>query len=118
MEILQKPITEDHESAMFFNGIVATGEKGGKKYTLKTFQDGELGYRNKLYVGGEIRELAKLGVIDDADVDEEDIVDIFVDKFFVITEEGEEVDVDSYDDNLYFNDYEQAIEGFENFLNQ
>lgn len=123
MKILQNPISEEHKSAMFFDGVVATGEKDGKKYTLKTFQDGELVFWDDLYIGAEIRELAETRVgkskhylINDVDVDEEETVDIHVDKFLAITEEGVEVDTEKQD-NIY-NDFDEAVEAFKNFLGE
>ena len=46
--------------------------------------------------------------------EDEVIVDILVDKFFAITKDGEVMDVG----DLYFDDYDEAIEGFEGFLKQ
>jgi hypothetical protein len=108
MKILQNPISDNHLSAMFFDGVVA--EDGD--YSLVTYQDGELGYKDKLYIGAEIRELGETGAINDNDVDEEFTVDIYVDKFFAI----------KYNDTILeeyiYNDYDEAIEEFENFLNK
>jgi len=115
MKIVQQPISGNHESAMFFDGVVATGEKDGKKYTLKTWQTGELNYNGKDYSEGQIRQLGQMGILDDTDIDEEETVDIYVDRFLAITEEGQEVD-DEIQENV-FNDFEEAIEAFENFLN-
>ncbi len=115
MKTIQNPISDNHHSAMFFHGVVATGEKDGKNYTLKTFQDGELEFDGDLYIGDTIRELGKTGKINDDDVEEEITVGILVDKFFAITEEGVEVDVDE-NDHIY-NYYNDAMKAFENFLN-
>jgi hypothetical protein len=120
MEIIQAPISTNHMSAMFFEGVVATGEKDGKNYTLKTYQTGELGYNDQMYLGAEIRELGVSGAINDVDIDEEQTVDIYVDKFLVITEEGVELTLTTEllpDENMIFNDFEEAWIGFNNFIN-
>jgi len=114
MKTVQTPISDNHQSAMFFDGVVATGTKDGVNYTLKTYQDGEISYKDKLYVGSEIRDLGATGAINDDDIEAEDSVDVYVDRFFVITAEGAEVN----DENEVENDYEEAIEAFENFLNK
>ena len=116
MKIIQNPISDEHKSAMFFDGIVATGERDGKKYTLKTFQDGKVGFNDKLYIGSEIRTLGETGAINDTDIDEEDTVDIYVDKFFVITEEG--VVLDKEEDFDVYNEFDEAVIVFRNFLDE
>jgi len=116
MKILQNPISGKHKSAMFFDGVVATGKRDGKKYTLKTFQDGEVGFDAKMYIGAQIRALGETGAINDFDIDLEDRIDIFVDKFLAITEEGVEVDTVKQD-NIY-NEFDEAVEAFKNFLGE
>ena len=108
MKILQEPISDNHLSAMFFDGVVAVDGENA----LVTYQDGELGYKEDLYIGGAIRELGETGAINDNDIDEEETVDIYVDKFFAISYKGTVLE-----DTVY-NDYEEAIEEFENFLNK
>lgn len=107
MKTLQTPISASHKSAMFFDGVVAEG----KGYRLETFQDGELVYKDNLYIGKEIIELGRTGCITDGDVDSELTVDIQVDKFFCITAGGVVID-----DDLMFTDYDEAIEEFKDFL--
>lgn len=116
MKIIQNPISDEHKSAMFFDGVVATGERDGKKYTLKTFQDGEVGYDNKVYIGSEIRFLGETRLINDTDIELEDSIDIYVDKFFVITEEG--VVLDKEEDFDVYNEFNEAVEAFKNFLGE
>ena len=106
MNILQIPLTADHKSAMFFDGVIAEG-KGNK---LETYNDGELVYNDRLYVGAEIKNL--IGIINDQDIEDEEIVDIHVDKFFAVLRNGE-----VYQD-LIFCDYDEAIKCFEIFLNK
>ena len=116
MKILQNPISDEHKSAMFFDGVVATGKRDGKKYTLKTFQDGEVGFDAKMYIGAQIRALGETGAINDFDIDLEDRIDIFVDKFFVITEE--DVILDEEEDFDVYNELDEAVEAFKNFLGE
>jgi hypothetical protein len=112
MKILQDSIGDSHESAMFYNGVIATGEKNGKEYSLETFQDGEVVYNDDLYIGEGTTRLADL--IDDNDIEEEDNIDIHVDKFFAIMYKGEVVD----EDYLVFDNYSDALESFEEFIDE
>jgi hypothetical protein len=107
MKILQTPFSNAHKSAMFFEGSIAYS----RGYDLKTYQDGEIVFNKEIYVGKEIIELGKTGSINDNDIDLEERVDILVDKFFTIT-----VDDVVVDDTLMFNDYDEAIEEFKDFL--
>lgn len=122
MEIIQHPVSPNHMSAMFFEGVVATGVKDGKNYTLKTYQTGELGFNDQMYMGAEIRELGASGAINDVDIDEENTVDIYVDKFLVITEEnGMDLPLISEllpDGDMIFNDFPEAVGMFNQFLNK
>lgn len=88
---------------MFFDGLVA--ECDGN--TLTTYNDGELVYKDKLYVGSEIIELGETGAVNDGDIEGEITVTILVDKFFVINND---------EDKIYV-DYDEAIQEFETFLN-
>jgi len=103
MKYIQKPISENHKSAMFFDGVVA---ELGDGCTLETEQSGELGFNGKDYIGEEIRNLAMSNpdVINDDAIDSEVEVNIFVDKFFVIKKNGVRVDEDEY-----FNDMDEFI---------
>lgn len=96
---------------MFFDGVIATGGRV-HKCSLITYQDGELVYNDKLYVGKEIQSL--VGIINDQDIDDEVVVDIHVDKFFAIVIEGQKVEEE---DDVY-NDYDEAIKEFENFITE
>ena len=113
MRIIQKPFSDNHKSAMFFHGMIAIGKKDREYYTLETEQDGEISYEDKNYVGAETPELAKLDEVFDADIEAEEIVEIYVDKFFAIKKNGRLVDADL----LIFNEYDEAIREFEIFLN-
>jgi len=103
MKILQKPISDNHKSAMFFDGVIAT--RFGLE--LKTFQDGEIVFMGNVHVGLEIVDLANKGLIDDNDIENKGTVDILVDKFIVITEEGSE---NVLDEDYIFDNYDDAIE--------
>jgi hypothetical protein len=107
MKILQKPFSDNHKSAMFFHGIIATKDN----YTLETFQDGEIAYEDKIYVGVETPELAKLDEVFDNDIEDELIVEIYVDKFIVIKYKGELIS-----DELMFDNYDEAMQKFKYYL--
>jgi len=106
MKILQTPITANHKSAMFFDGVIAT--EGN--HSLITMQDGELVYNGKVYVGKEIQSL--IGILNDDDIDDEVTIDILVDKFFTISYNGNVLE------DLVFCDYDEAMLEFGNFLSK
>jgi hypothetical protein len=121
MKTIQQPISNVHKSSMFFDGVVATGEKDGKKYELRTQQIGEITIfpeQDELSpihaIGEEIRKLGDDGVINDNNIEEGDTVDICVDNFLVIAEEGDANYVE--DEERIFNYYDEAIEAFKKFL--
>lgn len=111
MKILQTPISANHKSAMFFDGVIATGGRV-HKCSLITFQDGELVYDDKLYIGKEIIGLSDK--INDQDIDDEVTVDIHVDKFFAIVIDGQKVE----DEDDVYNDFDEAIEAFKEFITE
>jgi hypothetical protein len=110
MKILQKPISAQHKSAMFFDGIIAT--QNGLE--ARTFQDGEVLFIGKTYIGYEIRELGEKGLIDDNDIDNQDqeILDIRLNKFIAIYKQGsKELWNDNSDLRCYvFDNYDDALE--------
>ena len=112
MKIIQKPQSANHKSAMFFDGVIATAKSKNLDgdYSLVTYQDGELVYKDKLYVGAETKLL--IGLVDDNDIENEDVVDIHVDKFFSINYNGTVLE------DLIFCEYDEAIAGFQEFLNK
>lgn len=122
MEIIQSPVSENHKSAMFFNGVVAYGKaKNGKTYVLTTETVGEILYEDKAYSGSELRELALQFGIDDDEIDAEENVGILVDAWLVIAEvngmDFEDVlHVEDQDEDRIFDNYDDGIEEFENFL--
>ena len=105
MKILQKPVSANHQDAMFYHGVIAEGSG----FKLETYQDGEIVYNNELHVGEETPALANH--ITDQDLEDLDH-NIEVDKFFAITKDGKLVD----EDDLVFNDYEDAVNNFEEYL--
>ena len=109
MKTLQLPVSETQKQAMFYHGVIATANG----YKLETYQDGEICFEDSRYEGSDTPDLATNDV-HDSDIDAEVIVDIFVDKFFAITSDGELVD----EDKLVFNDYDEAIEAFKTYLKQ
>ena len=102
MEIIQKPISPEHKSAMFFDGVIA--RKDGLE--VRTYQTGEILFMGMLLVGLEIVKLGQTGIIDDEVIEEERTVDIHVDKFFVIAEQDGNV----LDEDYIFDNYDDAIE--------
>jgi len=105
MKILKTPITANHKSAMFFDGCIAIGNDS----VLTTYQTGEIVYNSKTYVGKEI--LTLVGILNDTDIEDEVTIDILVDKFFTIEYKGVVLE------DLVFCDYDEAINGFQTFLN-
>lgn len=103
MKILQNPISPNHKSAMFFDGIVAT--KGGLE--ARTFQSGELEFMDNEHIGEEIVELGRKGLINDDDVENEETVDIHVDKFIGIYLAGTD---ELFDEDYLYDNYDDAIE--------
>ena len=114
MKILQTPISENHKSAMFFDGVIAED----KRYLLATYQGGEIGFLDETYYDTEIIGLGKKGLINDADIELEKDVDVFVDKFICIYRDNVSDENLIYDDDLYFTDYDEAIKGFKEFLTE
>jgi len=135
IEIIQIPITENHKDCVFFNGVIAEGQRkrDGKTFYLRTDSIAELVpmYYDEetAYAGEEIIDLAKEDKINDEDVKDRELCDIHVDGFFVISDtreiaEGKEMaeimdDVEYWDDSVCLicsDDYDQALEEFQVFL--
>ena len=102
MEIIQKPISPEHKSAMFFDGVIA--RKDGLE--VRTYQTGEILFMGMILVGLEIVKLGQTGIIDDEVIEEEHTVDIHVDKFLVIAEQ----DGNILDEDYIFDNYDDALE--------
>ena len=102
METLQKPISDNHKSAMFFDGVIAT--RHGLE--LRTFQTGEIQFMGNIFTGTTIIEMGKANLIDD-EVLEEPFVDILVDKFIAIYEEDRE---NPMDEDYIFDNFDDAVE--------
>lgn len=107
MNILQTPITPNHKSAMFFDGVIAEINCEHGVFKLETYQDGEIVYNDKLYVGAEIKNL--IGIINDTDIEDEVTVDIHVDKFIAITFNGM---ILHDDESNIFDNYDDALTAF------
>jgi len=112
MNILQKPISINHNSAMFFDGVIEEGES----YKLATFQDGKIVFIDNEYIGKEIIELGQKGLIDDQDIENKFSIDIVVDKFICIYYSKVNDKNIVVDETLYFDNYDDAIQEFEKFL--
>lgn len=100
METIQKPISENHHSAMFFDGLIATHNG----FELKTYQDGEIQFMGNIHICKDIIDLGKQGLIDDSDFEFENTLDILVDKYIAVYLNDE-----IYDDYI-FDNYDDAIE--------
>ncbi len=107
MKILQKPVSETQRDAMFYHGVIAEG----LGFKLETYQDGEVSFEEHTFIGADTPKLGEFDV-HDVDLEAEVIADIYVDKFFAITKDGELVD----EDDLVFNDYDEAMNAFEEYL--
>lgn len=104
MKILQNEVSKNHQSAMFYDGIIATcGE-----FKLETFQSGKIVFNDKFYSGNEIIKLIEH--IDDDDINDD--VDILVDKFFIIIKKDKPVN----EEKLIYTDYSEALKGFSDFM--
>jgi len=109
---IQLPVGEYCDSAMFFDGVVA---RYGK-HSIITFQDGEIEHNGKLYVGKEIRELAREKKIDDYSLEIRNEVDIHVDKYFTFATDGKPLQVNG--ENQYWLDsYDEAVYEFKELHN-
>lgn len=108
MKILQPLVSEIQKSAFFYHGVIAEGQG----FKLETFQDGEIIFEDKAYVGAETPKLIDTEMVYDSDLELEVTVDIWVDKFFTITKDGEPVDLD----DLIFDYYDEALNAFEEYL--
>ena len=114
MEIIQKPISPEHNSAMFFDGVLATH----RGLELRTFNDGEISYEGQHMIGKQIVEMGKANLINDNDIEEERTspVSILVDKFIAIVNPRNSVPEDEvwelWDEELIFDNYSDAVEAF------
>jgi hypothetical protein len=97
---------------MFFNGIIATGNKNNIDYVLRTETMPEINFNDKVLYGEEIITLAKNNTLNDNSIEDEVLVDIHVDGWIVISEANSDECID--DQN--FDNYDEAIEEFINFL--
>ena len=88
---------------MFYNGVIAT--KG--ENVLCTYQNGEVSFEDKNFVGVDTPKLAQEDV-HDSDLDAEVIVEIYVDKYFTIIKAGQEVPDEVSNNRIFFN-YDEAM---------
>ena len=114
--ILQNLISDEHQDAMFYSGIIAVKEIGNKFCLIAS--DAEIVYNNKQYIGKQITELAAFYVICDVDIQHE--VDTYVDGFFYIAELNADTlqiqSMEEVDDSRIFNTYDEAVQAFTNFI--
>jgi hypothetical protein len=119
IHILQNLKSDEHQDAMFYSGVVAvTPNKVNGKYVCLMTRDAEIVYNDNKYIGQEIANLGAMYVI--CDVDIEDEVDVHVDGFFYIAEFNpttlEIQDIEDVDDDYIFDNYDEAIEVFEDYV--
>lgn len=120
MYILQKPISDKHLDAIFFDGTIAIGQDTiGNTFKLITYQSGQIEFDESEYIDVEISILGFKGLINDDSLDDFD-VDVLVDKFFIIVSYLDATDYskEEYPFETIYNDYNEAIEEFEKFLSK
>lgn len=128
MEILKAKISENHDNATFYTGNIAYGKaKNGKTFVLRCENCGEIRFEGEDLIGEQIEEKAKAFELNDFDLDEDDNKDsevqILVDGWMVISEaKGTDLESILYeedqDEDRIFGYYDEAIAGFESFLNK
>jgi len=124
MEILQARLSENHESSMFYNGVIAYGKaENGKTYVLTTEGQAEISMQHGNCLSPEIIEMGKTMYLQDEDLDEELILSILVDNWFVIAEaRGTDIEdilyAEDQDEDRIFETYTDAVEGFKEFLSK
>lgn len=105
MKIIQEPVSDNHKSAMFFHGLVAINGD----YAIKTWQDGEIELDNILYVGEDIR-LHLCDDITDEDIENENGINIYVDKFFVLAKRTKYGALRTVDNDVFvYDNFDEAI---------
>jgi hypothetical protein len=135
MEILKAKISEEHNNASFYTGIIAYGKaKNGKTYVLRSEAEAEIslfdgqdeykGHEGHLYAI-DIEQMGKDMTIDDNSLDDHNFegISVLVDGWLTIAEvrgielEGVLYGEDQAEDRI-FGFYDDAIEGFKKFLNK
>jgi len=135
IEIQQVPITENHKDCVFFDGVIAEGQRkrDGKTFYLRTDSIPQLyAYyydEDTVFTGEEIIHLACKEAINDNDIKDRELVGMVQDGYFVISESKEmnefadmariEGDENFYDDSVCLicsDDYDQALEEFRVYL--
>jgi len=124
MEILKAKISDKHDNATFYTGVIAYGKaKNGKAYVLRSENEGEIEYDGEWLVGEQIEAKARTLELCDKDLDEESDVSILVDGWMVISEaRGTDLEsilyADDIEEDRIFGYYDEAIEGFKKFLDR
>jgi hypothetical protein len=109
---------------MFYNGVIAYGKaKNGKTYVLTTEGQAEIAMQDKNCLSPEIIDMGKTMYLQDEDLDEELILSILVDNWFVIAEaRGTDIEdilyVEDQDEDRIFETYTNAVEEFKFFLSK
>jgi hypothetical protein len=127
MEILKAKISENHDNASFYTGVIAYGKAvNDKTFVLRSENQAEIRFGDEELMGKEIEDRAKAMLLTDNDFDEDNDnsnVSILVDGWFVISEaRGTDLESILYeeeqDEDRIFGYYDEAITGFQEFLNK
>jgi len=125
MEILKTKISDNHDNASFYTGVIAYGKaNSGKTFVLRSENSAEIRFEDEELMGEEIEAKAKAMVFTDDDFDEDNRdsnVSILVDGWLVISEaKGTDLESILYeedqDEDRIFGYYDEALEAFEEFL--
>jgi helix-turn-helix protein len=114
MEALKHKISDNHDNAVFYSGVVAYGlASNGKTYVLRNESIPEMEIDGISYAGEELESKAKRLEVDDYDEDS-----ILVDGWLVISEVNgmNFEDVLEHDEDRVYDSYDDAIEAFKLFL--
>lgn len=126
MEILKAKISPDHDNASFYTGVIAYGlAKNGKAYVLRSEAEAEITLLGKHYYSDEIEKLGLTMRINDSGFEDHNFegINVLVDGWLTIAEargielEGVLYSEDQSEERI-FGFYDEAIEGFEKFLNK
>jgi hypothetical protein len=126
MEILKSKISPDHDNASFYTGVIAYGKaKNGRAYVLRSESEAEITLLGKHFYSAEIEQMGKNMRIDDSGLEDHNFegINVLVDGWLTIAEargielEGVLYSEDQAEDRI-FGFYDEAIEGFEKFLNK
>jgi len=126
MEIIKGKISDKHDNGMFYTDVLAYGKaKNGNTYILRSEGEAEIFMSGKHFYKDDIEKLGKNMTINDDSVDDHNYegISVLVDGWLVISKvdgmnfESILYDEDQDEDRI-FGYYDEAIKGFETFLNK